>query len=275
LVEAHLGALHLNAALEFTAPWTVIFGPSGSGKSSLLRAMCSLLQASRLEFAAYSPDTGVPDTGAPDGSAPNAAPAHWTDIDSASTTTPPHLRHLAYAPQGAILFPHLTVRENVAFALNSSRQKVQRENIRRNNTPREATAQPSHIALDLDPIDKAIELFALTALASRKPRDLSGGERQRVNLARAFAVPAPRLMLLDEPFTGVDRALRDTLLPRMQQHLAARGIPAISVTHDVEEALLLRADVIRLDAGQVIAQGPALQTLAAERQRMLRVLGAC
>jgi molybdate transport system ATP-binding protein len=246
-VEATLGALRLDAVLEFAAPWTVIFGPSGSGKSSLLRAMCGLLQASQLEFASRTPDAGES--------------GQWTAIDSASSCTPPYLRNLAYAPQGAILFPHLTVRENVAFALNSRRKPSRRQTI----------APPTRLAC----VEEALDLFALTALADRKPRDLSGGERQRVNLARAFAVPQPRLMLLDEPFTGVDRPLRDALLPRMQQQLAALGIPAISVTHDVEEALLLRADVIRLDAGQVIAQGPALQALAPERERMLRVLGAC
>lgn len=239
--EARLGSLHLNARLEFTAPWTVIFGPSGSGKSSLLRSMCGLLQAHQLEFAAYNPGAVGTNAG-------------WAEIDSPRQRTPPHLRHLAYAPQGAVLFPHLTVRENVAFALH----------VRRHQPPAQSTVEQT--------VDQAIDLFDLTALARRMPRDLSGGERQRVNLARAFAVPQPQLILLDEPFTGIDRATRDTLLPRMQQRLLMLGIPAISVTHDVEEALLLGAEVIRIDAGEIVAQGPALQVLAAERGRMLATL---
>ena len=246
-VDAHLGPLHLSAQLNLTAPWTVIFGPSGSGKSSLLRAACGLLPAnkshpdfsfcpcfsfchSRRESASVSVTTD-PAT-------------EWTTLDS----TPPHRRNLAYAPQGAILFPHLTVRENIAFASD-------------------ARHQPNPQL-----IDTAINLFELAALSNRLPRDLSGGERQRVNLARAFAVPSPHLLLLDEPFTGVDRALRDALLPRMQQHATQRNIPVLSVTHDVEEALLLNAEIIRLDAGHIIAQGPAPEVLSAERTQMLATL---
>jgi molybdate transport system ATP-binding protein len=248
-VQAQLGALRLHARLEFAAPWTVIFGPSGSGKSSLLRGACGLLEAGQVEFAACAP--------AAEATAAAAAPAHdraWVEMEGPARRTPSHLRDLAYAPQGAALFPHMTVRENVAFALHSRRPQ-----------PRQTIEQA---------IQQAIELFDLDALAGRHPRDLSGGERQRVNLARAFAVPQPRLMLLDEPFTGVDRALRDALLPRMAERLAALGVPAISVTHDVEEALLLGAEVVRLDAGRVVAQGPALDVLALERERMLRVLNS-
>ncbi len=254
-VEAALGALLLDAHLEFAAPWTVIFGPSGSGKSSLLRAMCGLLGAARTEFACRNPTAAC---AVATGAVATHTDAPWEPIDGPGHHTPPHLRRLAYAPQGAVLFPHLTVRENVAFSLNSPR--------------REVNAQPTQFALGFDGIDEALELFALSVLAGRRPRDLSGGERQRVNLARAFAVPAPQLMLLDEPFTGIDRATRATLLPTMREQLAASGIPVISVTHDVEEALLLNAEIVRLEAGRVLAQGPARQVLAAEREHMLRVL---
>jgi molybdate transport system ATP-binding protein len=213
-VDSHIGPLHLHAHLAFTAPWTIVFGPSGSGKSSLLRAACGLI------------------------------PASFTSQGTDLTRTPPHRRNLAYAPQGAVLFPHLNVRENVAFSAN---------------TPL---------------VGQALTLFALDAITRRMPRDLSGGERQRVNLARAFAMPQPRLMLLDEPFTGIDRSLRDQLLPQLHKHLAARNIPAISVTHDIEEALLLDAEVIRLETGAVLAQGPAREVLAAERTRALSILKA-
>jgi ABC-type sulfate/molybdate transport systems ATPase subunit len=79
-------------------------------------------------------------------------------------------------------------------------------------------------------------------------------------------------MLLDEPFNGIDRAMRDALLPRMRARLAALGIPAISVTHDVEEAILLEADVLRLDAGKAIARGHALHVLDEERRHMRKAL---
>jgi molybdate transport system ATP-binding protein len=81
-------------------------------------------------------------------------------------------------------------------------------------------------------------------------------------------------MLLDEPFTGVDRSLRDILLPRMQQHMLDRGIPVLSVTHDIEEAIILNADVVRIEEGTVIDQGPASEVLREERARMLAILQA-
>ncbi len=234
-VDAHLGPLHLLAHLNLAAPWTVIFGPSGGGKSSLLRAACGLLQptiaSAIVEFSQHSAD--------------NTA---WLEIQGRHHATPVHQRSIGYAPQGAVLFPHLSIRKNIAFA-----------------------AKARH-SPDNQSISTAIDLFELSALAHRMPRDLSGGERQRVNLARAFAVPSARLLLLDEPFTGVDRNLRNTLLPRMQQHAAQFAIPVISVTHDVEEALLLGAEVIRIEQGAVIDQGPVGRVLADERARMLNVL---
>ena len=211
------------------APWTILFGPSGSGKSSILRAACGLIPSADVHFAEIH-STGQ------------------RDLQSGRLRIPPHRRNLAYAPQGTVLFPHLTVRKNVSFATDIRHQPQS------------------------DAIDTALDLFQLAALAHRLPRDLSGGERQRVNLARAFAVPAPHLILLDEPFTGIDRSLRDILLPRMQQHAAQQGIPVLSVTHDIEEALILDAEVIRLEQGSIIAQGPAAQVLAEERTRMLQIL---
>ncbi len=200
------GGPGVDTELALSAPWTVLFGPSGSGKSSLLRAVCGLLPG--------------------------------------ADRTPPHRRRLAYAPQEPSVFPHLTVRENVEFALRVRGLAGQ--------------------------VDEVLERFALTPLAGRLPRALSGGELQRVSLARAYAVPDATLMLLDEPFTGVDRAMRERLIAV----LAARGLPVLSVTHDVEEALLLGAAVLRVEAGRITADGPARQVLAAEIARMREVLKA-
>ncbi len=211
-LQIHLGALHLDVALRLTAPWTVLFGPSASGKTTLLRALCGLIPC---------------------------------DADP----TPPHRRNLAYAPQNPSIFPHLSVRENIAFPMKTLR----------NN---EISSKLDHL----------LQLFDLAPLAGSMPQSLSGGELQRVNLARALAVPAPRLMLLDEPFTGLDRASRARLLPRLQAELEARNVPVLSVTHDVEEALLLNAEIIRLEAGRITAQGSAHQVLASERQQMLQTL---
>jgi molybdate transport system ATP-binding protein len=215
--------------MKLSAPWTILFGPSGSGKSSILRAACGLIPDATVHFA-------------------RGIPSGWDNLQTSSSGIPTHLRNLAYAPQGAVLFPHLTVRQNISFATDIRRQP----------------SSPS--------VKAAVDLFQLAALAYRLPRDLSGGERQRVNLARAFAVPTPHLILLDEPFTGVDRSLRDILLPLMQQHAEEHDIPVLSVTHDIEEALILNAEVIRIENGKVIDQGPASQVLADERTRMLNIL---
>jgi ABC-type sulfate/molybdate transport systems ATPase subunit len=215
--------------MKLSAPWTILFGTSGSGKSSILRAACGLIPSATVHFA-------------------RSLPGGWETLQTHQSRVPTHRRNLAYAPQGAVLFPHLTVRQNIAFATDI------------------------HHKPQAPSIDAALDLFQLTPLAHRLPRDLSGGERQRVNLARAFAVPTPHLILLDEPFTGVDRSLRDVLLPRMQQHALERGIPVLSVTHDIEEALILNAEVIRLEQGIIIDQGPAAHVLAEEQTRMLNIL---
>ena len=226
LVEADFGSLRLQVDVTFSAPWTVIYGPSGSGKSTLLRAMCGVLGTGSVEFARRDADSA------------------WIDL----TPLAVHHRKCSYAPQGGVLFPHLSVRQNVDYPIGA----------------RSAGAGTAK--------NNAIDMFGLRAFSEQMPSTLSGGEKQRVNLARAFAVPSPRLMLLDEPFTGLDRPLRDTLLPRMQALMAERKIPVISVTHDVQEALLLGAEVVRLADGKVMAQGPAAEVLAEERSNMLSIL---
>jgi len=79
--------------------------------------------------------------------------------------------------------------------------------------------------------------------------------------------------MLDEPFAGLDRGLRDELLPGMVEWVRGRGVPVVSVTHDVDEAMLLGAEVVRMESGKVVAQGAVGVVLAEERVRMLRNLG--
>jgi molybdate transport system ATP-binding protein len=241
-VEARFGPLHLHANLDIHAPWTVIFGPSGSGKSSILRAACGLIPEAKVDFCRYLPGPKNLDTE----ELPRMVKFQGHRLDRLS----PHRRALAYAPQNAALFPHLSAGDNIRFPSQV------------------CEVSPQDSAL----VDDVLELFHLHSLANRMPAQLSGGERHRVALARAFAVPNCRLLLLDEPFTGLDRALRDDLLPRMRAWLTARNIPVLSVTHDVDEALLLNAEVIRIEDGRVLAQGPAREILADERERQLTAL---
>lgn len=231
-VQGRVGSLTLNFEAEFSTPWTILFGPSGCGKSTLLRAFCGLTGDLFVQCATRPKAKGI-----------------WTVVQDTNSTLAPEQRQLAYAPQQAGLFPHLTVRENIAFA----------QSVRRSSTRTGLT-------------EEAIALLQLEAIVDRQPNELSGGERQRVSLARALAVPEARLVLLDEPFAGVDRALRDRLLPRVRAFLTERQIPAISVTHDVDEAFLLEAEVIRLHDGCNTGQGPASRVLAVEAARTVRLL---
>jgi molybdate transport system ATP-binding protein len=137
----------------------------------------------------------------------------------------------------------MTVRENIAF---------------------------SYISTPDRPVEAALEVFDLTRLAGKRPAELSGGERQRVAVARAAVAAKDRLLLLDEPFTGLDAPVRDRLIASLRDWLGET--PIVSVTHDVAEAFQLDAEIVRLAEGRVVDQGPPTVVLAQERQRLLSLL---
>ncbi len=234
-----LGALQLDLAFSLTQPWTVLFGPSGSGKTTVLRAIAGFVQ----------PDAG-------------RIVSHFHGREFVMTDTAngvfvkPHRRGVRVAGQGAALFPHLTVRDNVAFGAQSRTQGTAVAGI----------------------VDEAITRFQLGGLAQKLPSMLSGGERQRVAIARAAtaAVSLDRgsILLLDEPFTGQDVRLRDELIAELRGWLALTGRPVLSVTHDVGEAFQLGTEVIKIAEGRVVEQGPVDVVLAGERQRLLSQLNA-
>lgn len=255
-LRVSLGMLHLDVATALHAPWTVLFGPSGSGKSTLLRFMAGILPGlSRASSATASLHFSRHDQ---DG--------QWQTLSEGAYILGPERRDIGYAPQAASLFPHLSVLSNVGFgaALDVSGRAL----ALRRSSPAEDTGSAERLC------GEACELFELDPLRRRTPAQLSGGEQQRVSLARAFARPGARLLLLDEPFVGLDRAIRDRILDRLRPALAARRLPVVSVTHDIEEAFLLEADVVRLEAGRLIAQGGAAQILAVEREGVLSALRA-
>jgi molybdate transport system ATP-binding protein len=116
--------------------------------------------------------------------------------------------------------------------------------------------------------------------ADRGTRELSGGERQRVSVARAVAAAATYdgidkpLLLLDEPFAGLDSVLRDELVIALRDWLARWKIPVLSVSHDIGECYLLGAEVVRMAEGQVMEQGPVDEILDEERRRLMKQLRA-
>lgn len=155
---------------------------------------------------------------------------------------PAHGRGVRWAAQVPALFPHMSVRENLRFA-----------------------------GADEGAVTEGLERFRLTAFAEKMPMALSGGERQRVSIARA-AVAGGEVLLLDEPFSGLEAVLRDELLRDLQAWLGERGTTVLSVTHDVGEAFQLGAEVIKLAEGRVVEQGPVEEVLAGERRRLLEQL---
>ena len=231
-VNGSAGSLPLSFDARFSAAWTVLFGPSGCGKSTLLRAMCGFGRGLNIRFLRTDGGEG------------------GLVLEGEGVWLPAQKRRLGYAPQNAGLFPHLSVAENVGFGV------------------RVRARMPGSPAL----VEAALDLLRLGDLRNRLPRELSGGERQRVSLARALAIPDICLLLLDEPFAGIDRALRDQLLPGIQQWVERHRVPVISVTHDVDEVFLLGAEVVRLHDGRIAAQGRPAEVLADEAERVQQAL---
>ncbi len=140
------------------------------------------------------------------------------------TTTPTHLRSVGMVFQDEQLFPHLDVAGNVGFGLRMAR------------VPKAERAER---------VGELLDLVGLGELGGRSIDRLSGGERQRVALARSLA-PRPKLLLLDEPLTGLDRDLHDRLAVEVRDVLASVGTTAVWVTHDAEEASVVADRTVTL-----------------------------
>ena len=178
-----------------------VLGPSGCGKTTLLRLLAGFER--------------------PDGD--GLIRIGERVVACGGVFLPPEKRRIGMVFQDYALFPHLTVRGNVAYARG-------------------------------DKTDEVLELVGLQALADRHPSELSGGQQQRVALARALA-GTPDLVLLDEPFSGLDAALRARVRGEVREILRAAGVTALFVTHDQEEALSLADRVVVMDAGRVQQSG--------------------
>jgi thiamine transport system ATP-binding protein len=196
-------------AVSLTVPTGEVFallGPSGSGKSSLLRAIAGL-----------EPCTGE------------------IAFDGESVMRmPPHKRRFALMFQDGQLFPHFDVAGNVGYALRIA-------------------GRPS-----TERVAELLELVGLAGFERRRVTDLSGGEQQRVALARSLAA-SPRLVLLDEPLSSLDRELRERLAGELHDILRAAGVTAMLVTHDHDEAGVIADRIGILDAGRLVQTGTLAQ----------------
>ncbi|WP_372733914.1 sulfate/molybdate ABC transporter ATP-binding protein [Nocardioides sp.] len=213
----------VEAGLRVATGTTVaILGPNGAGKSTLLDVAAGLLR----------PDRGRVVLGG----------RTLTSIgDGPEIQVRPHARRTASLGQEPLLFPHLSVLDNVGFAAR-----------RRGSTRKQARAAAARWLAEVGVGD----------LAGRRPRELSGGQAQRVAVARALAAE-PQLLLLDEPMAALDVDVRPELRQTLRRVLAGRT--AVVVTHDVLDALLLADRVVVVEGGRVVEQGPAAEVLSRPR----------
>jgi sn-glycerol 3-phosphate transport system ATP-binding protein/multiple sugar transport system ATP-binding protein len=190
--------------------FAVLVGPSGCGKSTLLRTVAGLEE----------PDSGT---------------VHLGDRDV--TRSPPRDRDIAMVFQSYALYPHLTVRDNLAFGL------------RLRKTPEaEVTKRVAEVS----------KMLNIDALLDRYPREMSGGQRQRVAMGRAVA-RRPSVFLFDEPLSNLDAALRAQVRIEIKRLHADIGATMLYVTHDQVEAMTLADRLVVLNGGKVEQQGAPLE----------------
>lgn len=163
----------------------------------------------------------------------------------AGVNCPPQVRHVAYVFQTLALFPHMNAEENVAYGLDG--------------LPRQQRAAR---------VEEILNAFRVERLRGRKPPEISGGERQRIALARSL-VTQPRVLLLDEPLTGLDAELKAAIVDDLRAWNAARRIPILYVTHSREEVDALGERVIAMDHGRVVSEGAPMDVLEVPRRKRL------
>ena len=200
---------HVSLRIE-PGEFLTLLGSSGSGKSTLLNIIAGFIQ----------PDGGRIAVGGRD-----------------LTKVPPHKRDLGMVFQHYALFPHMNVRDNVAFPL------------RRRKVARAAVAER---------VQKALDIVELGHLAERRPSELSGGQQQRVALARAL-VFEPQALLMDEPLGALDKRLREQLQVEIKRLHRELGTTFVFVTHDQEEALAMSDRIAVLRDGKVVQVGTPVE----------------
>jgi len=205
-VSKAFGAVQALGSVDFelgSGTVLALLGPSGCGKTTCLRLICGFER----------PDAGTVEL---DG----------RRVASPTSMVPPERRRVGLVFQDLALFPHMSVRQNVAYGIRRDPDRVVRT-------------------------DELLELVGLSPDAGRMPHELSGGMQQRVALARALA-PRPRVLLLDEPFSSLDQAMRTQLRVEVRQILREARQSAIFVTHDQAEALTIADEVAVMARGRVL-----------------------
>jgi molybdate transport system ATP-binding protein len=222
-IALRLGALELEVELT-SAPGAVLalLGPNGAGKTTLLRAIAGLQPIDKGEIEL-------------DG--------RVLDSPAKGVFVPAEDRQIGYLFQDYLLFPHLSVLENVAFGLRS----------RGNRQPLQTAAG-------------WLERMDLAGYGTGRPAELSGGQAQRVALARALAIE-PRVLLLDEPLAALDASSKVTIRRDLKRHLSSFEGISLLVTHDPVDAAALADTVLIIEGGRVVQQGTLPDITARPRSR--------
>jgi len=186
---------------------TCLLGPSGCGKSTTLRMIAGVEMQDSGEIRV-------------DGRL----------VCDGDFRMPPERRNIGLMFQDFALFPHLRVRENVAFGLSGDKAGIARR------------------------VHELLERVGMEAHAAAYPHELSGGEQQRVALARALA-PRPRIMLMDEPFSGLDNRLRDGIRDETLDILREEDAAVLLVTHEPEEAMRMADNIALMRRGRIVQEG--------------------
>jgi len=206
-VRHRMGDFALDVAFETRARVVALFGPSGSGKTTLLNVIAGLI---RPLAGSVRVDGRV-----------------LIDTESGAFV-PVHRRRIGYVFQDARLFPHLSVRANLAYG-------------------RWFAPVPERYA---DPAE-VVALLGLRPLLDRRPATLSGGERQRVAIGRAL-LASPRLLLMDEPLASLDAARKAETLPYVERLRNELSIPIVYVSHSRDEVDRIAEEVVGIDDGRVL-----------------------
>ena len=147
-------------------------------------------------------------------------------VSSENEIVPPEKRNIGLVVQEKALFPHLSVYDNICFGIKKNQNK-------------------KTITSDL------LQLFKIDLLKNKYPHEISGGEQQRVALARSLA-PNPKLLMLDEPFSALDKDLKDTLYDEISEVFTERGSTILLVTHDSNEAAVMTKKQLKMEKGQFL-----------------------
>lgn len=215
-LQKRRSSFELNVEQNIHSLPLAIFGPSGAGKSTILKSIAGL----------EHPDSGF------------IAINGKTLFDSdENVNLPPENRNIGYVPQDGLLFPHLTVEQNLLYGY-----------VRIKNRKR---------SIELNEVCSVLEM---DHLLERNVKTLSGGENQRVSLGRAL-LTSPELLLFDEPLASVDQRLKNRILPYLIRAITHFNIPTIYVSHNHEEVTQIAKNIMVLNEGKVVACGNYLEII--------------